>query len=67
MRSIAIALMMGGCFATVPFITGGCDRTVSHHESTDTTDGKTVHQEDTQKQTPDGTTVTEHKKTVDKP
>ena len=44
----------------------GCDREMKHEERTTTnSDGTTTHSETTQKQTPNGDIVTEHKKTVD--
>jgi hypothetical protein len=61
-----MALVLCGALA-MPFI-GGCDREVSHHETTEKkADGTAVHNESTVKEKPDGTVVKETEKSVDKP
>jgi hypothetical protein len=46
----------------------GCDREISHKESTESKpNGTTVHEEKTVKEKPDGTVVKEQEKSVNKP
>jgi hypothetical protein len=60
-------LFLGACLATSPFLVG-CDRTVSHTESTEQQpNGTVVHKDDTVKQDQNGNTVHDQTKTVDKP
>lgn len=60
-------LLMGVCFAGLPVVTG-CDRTVSHEESTKTdSNGDTVHKDTTVTQDNNGDTTKTQTKTVNNP
>jgi hypothetical protein len=65
MRKQVASLILAVTFAGVPALVG-CEREVSHEESTKTSsDGTSVKKETTVKQEGDGTVVKEKSKTVD--
>jgi hypothetical protein len=66
MRYLSIGLL-SLCFAAVPVMVG-CDRTVSHDETTEVKpDGTTVQKETTVKKDANGNVIKDESKTVDKP
>jgi len=68
MKSLILRLVLSGGAAVVPIAACGCDREVSHHETTATkSNGTQVHEETTVKQKSDGTVVKEQEKSVNKP
>ncbi|MDP9175363.1 MAG: hypothetical protein M3O30_16090 [Planctomycetota bacterium] len=61
------ALLLSLCFTATPVLVG-CDRTISHDQSTSTdSNGTTVQKDTTVKQDSNGNIVKDQTKTVDKP
>ena len=66
MRNATSILVLSG--ALIFPIVGGCDKELSHSETTETkSNGTQVHKETDVKEKPDGTIVKEQQKSVDKP
>ena len=68
MKSWILSLLLSCGLVGVPIAVCGCDRELSHSETTaQKSDGTVKHEETTVKEKPDGTVVKEQEKSVNKP